>query len=122
MSINDPRIALAMDYLDGARRRKVTELPPSVLVRELAETRRQLGLVLDLAVKWELPPAPVLDPGQRAMVLRALDVAAEYWRYRASLTCQDCADHPAEVCPDHAADLNRADEYDALAARIGGGS
>jgi len=43
----DDRIGLASEYLAGARRRKVTELPPSVLMRELAETRRQLGQVLD---------------------------------------------------------------------------
>ena len=45
----DDRIGLAGEYLAGARRRKVTELPPSVLMRELAETRRQLGQVLDAA-------------------------------------------------------------------------
>ena len=44
----DDRVALAGEYLAGARRRKVTELPASVLMRELAETRRQFGQVLDV--------------------------------------------------------------------------
>lgn len=52
----DQRVAGAREYLDGARHRKVTELPPSVLVRELAETRRQLGIVL--APGWQLPAQP----------------------------------------------------------------
>jgi hypothetical protein len=43
----DQRITIAREYLTGARRRKVDQLPPSVLVRELAETRRQLGQVFD---------------------------------------------------------------------------
>ena len=41
-------LRLAREFLDGARRRKVTTLPPSVLVRECAELRRQLGQVLDV--------------------------------------------------------------------------
>ena len=42
----DQRVALAREDLDGARRRKATEPPPSILVPELAETRCQLGQVL----------------------------------------------------------------------------
>jgi hypothetical protein len=42
------QVAAAREFLDGARRRKVSETPHSVLVREAAELRRQLGLVLDL--------------------------------------------------------------------------
>jgi hypothetical protein len=38
-------------------------------------------------------------------------------RERAAATCGDCAVHPAELRPGHEADLNRADEYDALSAR-----
>jgi len=44
----DQRVVYARDFLTGARRRKVAELPPSVLVRELAECRRQLGQILDV--------------------------------------------------------------------------
>jgi hypothetical protein len=32
--------------MDGARKPKVTQLPPSTLVRELAEDRRHFGCVL----------------------------------------------------------------------------
>ena len=43
----DPRVQLAREYLAAARQHKVDILPPSVLVRECAELRRQLGKVLD---------------------------------------------------------------------------
>ncbi len=43
----DPRVQLAREYLAGVRQHKVTTLPPSVLMRECAELRRQLGQVLD---------------------------------------------------------------------------
>ncbi len=68
----------------------------------------------------DVPPGVTLDQDQAATVLDALDFAAEYRRYRASLTCQTCATHPAELCEDHAADLDRAEEYDRLAGQIGG--
>ena len=42
----DMRVVYAQEYLDGARSRPVPTLPPSVMARELAETRRQLGIVL----------------------------------------------------------------------------
>ena len=45
----DDRLANARDFLTGVRKHKVTEAPPSVLVRECAELRRQLGQVLDVA-------------------------------------------------------------------------
>jgi hypothetical protein len=67
----------------------------------------------------EVAPA-VLTPEQRKVVLDALEVAAEYRRYRASLTCEACATSPTEVCPDHATDLDRAEEYDHLVGQIGG--
>jgi hypothetical protein len=111
----DQPVTNARDYLDGARRRKVAELPPSLLMRECAELRRLLGQVLGL-----LDSAVTLDQDQAATALDALDFAAEYRRYRASLTCAACAAHPAELCADHAADLDRAEEYDALAVQIGG--
>jgi hypothetical protein len=59
-----------------------------------------------------------LTPGETAAVLSALEVAAEYREYRASLTCPACADHPAGLCPSHAADLEAVTEYRDLAARI----
>lgn len=43
----DPRTAAAREYLaDATYARPVTTLPPTVLMRELAETRRQLGIML----------------------------------------------------------------------------
>ena len=42
----DQRITLAREYLAAARQRDIDHLPPSRLMTELAETRRQLGLVL----------------------------------------------------------------------------
>jgi hypothetical protein len=42
----DQRITSAHEYLAGARQRDIDRLPPSRLMAELAETRRQLGLVL----------------------------------------------------------------------------
>jgi hypothetical protein len=111
----DQRVTSAREYLDGARRHKVTELPPSLLIRECAELRRLLGQALDV-----LGQAVTLDGSQAATVLDALGFAAEYRRYRASLTCESCAQHPTELCEDHATDLDRADEYDRLAGQIGG--
>lgn len=63
-------------------------------------------------------PAVTLDPGQAATVLDALAFAAQCRRHRASLTCGACGQHPAELCEDHAADLDRADDYDATAAKL----
>jgi hypothetical protein len=42
----DPMIPAAREFLDGARKRPVDSLPPSVLARECAELRRILGQVL----------------------------------------------------------------------------
>jgi hypothetical protein len=130
----DQRVTSAREYLDSARRRKVTQLPPSLLMRECAELRRLLSQALDVIAEDAsaleearaallssyAQPAVTLGQDQAAIALEALEVAAEYRRFRASVTCQACADHPAELCDDHQADLDEADEYDALAARIGG--
>jgi hypothetical protein len=43
----DQRVTMARGYLASVRQHKVSGLPPSVLVRECAELRRQLGQVLD---------------------------------------------------------------------------
>lgn len=61
-------------------------------------------------------PGIVLDGLDAAVVADALEVAAEYRRYRASLTCPDCA---VDLCEHHAADLDRADAYDQITAKIG---
>jgi hypothetical protein len=51
-------------------------------------------------------------------VLGAIATAAEYLEYRASLTCPDCENSPAEVCDTHASDLDVASEYRAVAVRL----
>jgi hypothetical protein len=43
----DQRVTLAAEYLAEARQRSVEQLPPTLLMRECAELRRQLGAVLD---------------------------------------------------------------------------
>jgi hypothetical protein len=168
----DERIRYAQEYLDGARNRPVPTLPPSVMARELAETRRQLGIVLHVlggldvggedgtepyctvcrqwagmfvgidgwrhfrgdpapggvrelydaghepVIAWTAPPGRALSPGDVATVLDALAVAGEYRRYRGSLNCQACAAHPADLCEECGADLDAAEEYEALAGRL----
>jgi hypothetical protein len=42
----DQRIAAAREYLAGVQHRDVLHLPPSALLRECAESRRQLKAVL----------------------------------------------------------------------------
>lgn len=44
----DQRVTSAREYLTGIRQHKVSTLPPSVMLRECAELRRQLGQVLDV--------------------------------------------------------------------------
>ncbi|MGN6172356.1 MAG: hypothetical protein ACTHPS_05330 [Streptosporangiaceae bacterium] len=48
MSEVDQRITAAREYLDAARRRAVTQLPPSLLMRDLADSRMLLGWLLDV--------------------------------------------------------------------------
>jgi hypothetical protein len=102
------------EYLHGARKRKVNQLPPSILVRECAELRRQLGQTLDV-----IAAGVVLTDAQRDTVLDALDVAADYKRDRAA-TCPDCEASPAELCGTCEWRLAHADEYDALAETLRG--
>jgi hypothetical protein len=69
----DQRITLAREYLAGARQRDINHLPPSRLMAELAETRRQLGLVL----------AAVADQADEAgRLARIRQVLAEFdWEF-----------------------------------------
>lgn len=43
----DQRVTSAREYLASIRKHKVSSLPDTVLIREAAELRRQLGQVLD---------------------------------------------------------------------------
>jgi hypothetical protein len=46
--VTDDRLTWAREYLAGSRQRKLADLPPSLLLREAAELRRQLGQVFDV--------------------------------------------------------------------------
>lgn len=62
-----------------------------------------------------------LTPGDLSVVLDALDVAGDELRCRAGI-CNDCDVTPAGLCATCESRMDRADEYDALAARLGGAS
>ena len=64
-------------------------------------------------------PACYLTRAEAGIVLEALDVAAEYKRDRAA-SCPDCDRSPADLCGTCESRLARADDYDALAAKLGG--
>jgi hypothetical protein len=101
----DLRLISAREFLTGARKRKVAELPPSLLMRECAELRRQLGQVLD-----------VVDGAAGGLGLALADAIT----YREpSGYCLDCVEHPAGLCADDAADLDRCDDYLHLARELG---
>ena len=106
------RIALAREYLSAALSRRVGELPPTVLLRECAELRRQLGAVLAA-----IDAGKLLDVGQAATVLAALDDASGSIRDRAAY-CPACAAHPADLCDECAHRLAHAEAYDLLAATL----
>lgn len=110
----DQRVTAARGYLDGARLRKVTALPPSLLVRECAELRRALGQVLDAIAAGVL-----LDDDQTLTVTAALDDAVAGIRDRAA-HCGECRISPAELCDGCADRLARVDLYAKLAGQIGG--
>ncbi|HEY3982037.1 MAG TPA: hypothetical protein VGM79_32610, partial [Streptosporangiaceae bacterium] len=112
----DPRLTAAREVLAGARRRKIAELPPSVLAREAAELRRQLGQVLDLIGE----DGATLTGAELSVVLGALGHGAVFLAERAARHCEACATHPAGACESHVDDLDAADDYRLLAARLGG--
>ncbi len=111
----DQRAGLAREYLTGARKRKVDQLPPSLLMRECAELRRLLGQCLDVI---EHQPFPLTDM-QRAIVLDALEYGAAS-RREAAAWCTECRQHPASLCPAHETSLETADAYRQAAREIGG--
>jgi hypothetical protein len=109
----DQRVRLAREYLDSVRRRRVTELPLMLLVRECAELRRLLGQVLDVIGEAAVIPGA----GRAAIVLAALGDASDGIRERAA-HCPDCTASPADLCDETAGQLSRADAYDRLAATL----
>jgi hypothetical protein len=122
----DQRATYAREWLAGARRRKVAELPPPVLARELAEARRVLGQVLDLVTDYE--DAQVGEDVTRITTsggyciapadVPTLDQAlADAIAHRApGGYCVACGDEG--LCADHEADLVRADAYRTLARTL----
>ena len=74
-----------------------------------------LSAVLDVAGQ-----APALSPAQLAVLGQALGDAVTYREAAASdFACADCVAHPAGLCADHAADLDKTDAYLQLARTLG---
>ncbi len=111
----DVRITYAREYLNGARKRSVSELPPSVLIREVAELRRQLGIVLDL-----LETRPALDAGTLASLHQVFADAIDWRESMLDSGCIPCDLHPAGLCEVHSAHLDLADRHTALARDVFG--
>jgi hypothetical protein len=66
-------------------------------------------------------PHPItITIGQARTILNALADAGAFHRERGGQHCADCNEHPAGLCEDHAGDLDAADEYQHLAAELGG--
>ncbi len=108
----DLRVPQACEFLAGGRRRKVSRLPPSVLMRELAECRRQLGQFLDVV------RASVSLTDEELVILgQAISDAITY--RDPSGVCPDCDASAAGLCDDHADDLDKTDAYLALARDLG---
>jgi hypothetical protein len=84
---------------------------PPGLRRLLSEAYRAMATVI---ADPQRPIAAVLDSRQLGLLLAALDDAASWRGHRATSACQDCADSPAELCQEHAADLDRIDQYGSL--------
>lgn len=68
------------------------------------------------------PPCAVFTAGQEAVVAQALADAETYRRTRVENWCADCAAAPAGACDDHLDDLDQADAYRDLAAKLVGGA
>jgi hypothetical protein len=127
----DQRVTAAREYLAAVRPHKVHERSRDQLVREAAELRKMLGQVLDYvgyldalgASPMSTAVAPdgsaVLAPADLLQVLGGLDHAEALLRERAAAWCDDCASSPAEACQRHLDDLDQADAYRAVAARLG---
>jgi hypothetical protein len=111
----DERITLAREYLAAARGRPIDHMPPSRLAAELAETRRQLGLVLAAAADQP----HTLTGAQLVIVLTALADAETYVTERAAAWCDACESAPEGACSEHVEDLDQADVYRQLAREIG---
>jgi len=123
---SDQRVTYAREFLAGTRRRKVAELPPTVLARELAEARRVLGQLLDLVTDFE--DANVGEDVTRVTMWAGYFIApADVPAFDAALADAITYREPAAECaasgdeglyPTHEADLERANAYRALARAL----
>ena len=110
----DPRTDAAREYLaDAMYSRPVTTLPPTVLMRELAETRRQLRIMLTVL------DGQALTEALRETIRQALTDAVSNRADGASGPCAACDVHPAGLCDDHTADIVLIDAYVAYARDLG---
>lgn len=70
------------------------------------------------------PPAPpaglLVTPRDRRLLLAALADAATYRTERAGQWCEICESADAGACDEHADDVGQAEQFRALARRIGG--
>jgi hypothetical protein len=92
----DERVRLAREYLTAARQRDINFMPPSRMAAELAETRRQLGLVLAAVAEMEqaaAAPATRLDSEPWTCVGCGGQMIG---RRPADDRCRDCAPGGAE--------------------------
>jgi len=96
-------LSVHVDYM--AERGDVGMDAASALRRLLAELDRPRGA------------RPALMPGDLTILGQALADAVAYRDPAGS--CTACDDSPAELCQDHAADLDQADAYLALAGSLG---
>ena len=56
---------------------------------------------------------------QAEVLSSAISDAIDFRRDAADGSCADCEVYPSGLCLDHAADLDRADDYVALARELG---
>lgn len=82
----------------------------------------RLSAELASLLSWLDDEPPGLTAADAATAVAGLTDAADYHEYRASLTCADCAAHPADLCPGHEAALDAAAAYRELAGRLSGGA
>lgn len=73
MSAPDERAELARRYLAEARQRSVEQMPPTVLMREVAELRRLLGQVLAMLAERQ-------DEARQLAEVRAVLAAFDWER------------------------------------------
>lgn len=86
---------------------------------QLRELAWQAGLPLGATIA--LPgESALLSAADLAVVLDALADGAALRQERAAWPCPACATHPAGACDVHLDDLDQADIYQVLAARLGG--